>query len=167
MKKTIAVLCSLAIMLVCVGGCGAAGENPFTAENAIKGQVGDLYYVVPENAVLEEFPNDSARFYNIPIENSSEEYRLNIMCVSVETDDDYNEVIQSMKDTEDEKENLAEFLGEKVDYGYRATVDVDDQKSTIVFVVKDPKIYVVQYIVKSGFYDQAVWDNFYSQLKFV
>lgn len=167
MKKTISVLCSLAIMLVCIGGCGAAAGNPFTADDAIKGQIGDLYYAVPENAVLEEFPNDSARFYNIPIENSAEEYMLNIACASVETDDDYDEAIQSMKDTEYENENLTDFLGEKVDYGYRATVDVDDRKSIIVSAAKDHKVYVVQYIVKSGFYDQTVWDNFYAQLKFV
>ena len=174
MKKALAVLCSLAIMLVCVGGCGAAGENPFTAENAIKGQIGDLYYVVPGNAVFTESSTDSACFYSIPIENSSEEYILSIRYYSFEADDEYNEAIQLMENTTQELdnttheyENLTEFLGENVDYGIKVNYDVDGQKSVGVSVAKDHKCYMIQYRVKSGFYDQAVWDNFYAQLKFV
>lgn len=77
MKKYICILCSLAIGIAGLTGCNRSENNPFTAENAIKGQLGELYYVVPENAVLND-STDELAWYKIPIDNSTEEYQLMI-----------------------------------------------------------------------------------------
>ena len=167
MKRVLCILCSSAIIIIlCISGCGAA-KDPFAADNAIKGQVDDLHYAVPENAVLDKASNDSFHIYNIPLKNSKEEYCLSVLCFSAKTEDEYNETIQNMKSVEYENETMTEFLGKKIDYGYIATIDDDGQMSTILYVAKNQKFYIIQYSIVTGLYDQTVWDNFYSQLKFV
>ena len=181
MKKTISVLCSLAIILVCVVGCSAAGDNPFTTDDALKGQVGDLYYVIPGNAVVDESSTDGNNAYRVPIANSVEEYALTVSCSPVEETDETP--IQSMEDLREflaysieafseevalyEDEDITDFLGKQVDYGFKLNTEVDGRKSVLIYALISQKVYSVGYAAKTGFYDQAVWDNFYAQLKFV
>lgn len=181
MKRVICVLCSLAIMLVCIGGCGAVAGNPFTAENAIKGQVGDLYYVVPGNAVLEE-STDEKNSYSVPITNSNEEYILDIVYLYAD-EEAYKAAIQLLEFTREliaaeieenagngasyEEEDITEFLGKSVNYGIKTTYIKNGLVEAGITVAIADKFYSVRYTVKSAFYDQAVWDNFYAQLKFV
>ena len=182
MKKIICILCSLAIILVCIGGCGTAGGNPFTAENAVKGQVGDLYYVVPENAVLDESSIDESNVYRVPIANSNEEYTLSIACSyldeeAYETSVQYWENLKGILSSASteyaeqgsfyEEQDITSFLGKTVDYGSKITVEGNGQKMVSAFVITSNKVCGVTYSAKTGFYDQAVWDNFYAQLKFV
>ena len=175
MKRIISVLCSLVILLVFIGGCGAAGENPFTADDVIKGQIGDLYYVIPGNAVVDESSTDVNNTYRVPIANSMEEYVLNISYSPVE--DTYEASIQSMESLREflissieglyEDEDITDFLGKEVDYGFKISVEADGRKSVFIYALISQKLYFVGYGAKTGFYDQSVWDNFYAQLKFV
>ena len=181
MKKAISVLCSLAIMLVCIGGCGTAGDNPFIADDAIKGQIGDLYYVIPGNAVVDESSTDENNTYRVPIANSIEEYTLYISYSPVEETDETP--IQSMEDLREflaysieafseevalyEEEDITDFLGKQVDYGFKINTEIDGQKSVLIYALISHKMYSVGYGAKTGFYDQTVWDNFYAQLKLV
>lgn len=181
MKRVICVLCSLAMMLVYIGGCGAATGNPFTAENAIKGQVGDLYYVVPENATLDDESPDGLLTFHVPIENSTEEHILNILYSCPDDQESYEiflKYYQSVKETAEESsekfgdvivevQELTEFLGRSVDYGFMMTQEAEGKRSISVYAASSKKLYLISYIAKTAFYDQTFWDNFYTQLKFV
>lgn len=181
MKKIICILCSLAIILVCIGGCGTASENPFVAEDAIKGQVGDLYYVVPGNATLDDESPDGLLTFYIPIENTTEEHILNIMYSRPDNQESYEAFIkyyQSVKEAaeavSDEVEGataefqmLTEFLGRPTDYGFVMTQEAEGKKGVSVYVATSNKLYAISYVAKTAFYDQTFWDNFYAQLKFV
>lgn len=185
MKRFICALCSLAIIIACIAGCNQSSENPFTADDAIKGQIGDLYYVVPNNAIIDEqYFSDIAVKYNIPIKNSTEEYQLNLIYTYVSEDDAsedealngfetiINDLITKSKENESngisyESEPITEFLGTTVDLGLKYTAEGSGQKVIGIVAAKSRTLYFIGYSVKTGFYDQSVWDNFYAQLKLV
>lgn len=130
MKKVICGFCSLLVMLLCFGGCSGSSSNPFTADDAKKGQVGDLYYVVPSNAVSDDNSNSNSISYRVPIENSAEEYILNILYTYVDEEDaesleevllyfesliKFMETIVDEADTQYTSEDIYEFAGVTVD----------------------------------------------------
>ena len=184
MRKALTLFVTVAMLLVsgCSNNTGSSADNPFIAENAIKGQVGDLYYVVPENAVFDESSTDEDNVYRVSIANSTEEYVLNISYSYVD-EEAYESSVHLMEITREaaasaseenaadgasyKDENITEFLGKSVDYGFKSTSKGNGQTMVAVLVITSNTAYGIRYTVKSGFYDQAVWDNFYAQLKFV
>lgn len=146
MKNVICAFCSLVIMVMCLGGCSGSSSNPFTADDAKKGQIGDLYYVVPSNAVSDNKVSDSGSnndgvsytdgvSYRVPIEGSVEEYTLNIAHVYVsqeeaETEEEVHEgfetVIKLLSGTlftEADAETDTQLLTEDIDEFAGMTVD--------------------------------------------
>ena len=98
--------------------------------DAKKGQVGDLYYVVPSNAVSDDNSNSNSISYRVPIENSAEEYILNILYTYVDEEDaesleevllyfesliKFMETIVDEADTQYTSEDIYEFAGVTVD----------------------------------------------------
>ena len=184
MKKIISSFCSLVIMVMCLSGCGSSSSNPFTAGDAKKGQIGDLYYVVPSNAVSDDSVVDSASnydrvSYHVPIEGSVEEYMLNISYVYLGQEDAKEvleyfesliEVIEKEQSGSDAKyifEDIDEFAGVTVDRGKKIIVEANGKKGIFITIVKSKKIYAVGYDVKTAFFDQSVFDNFCNQLKII
>lgn len=184
MKKVICGLCSLVVMIMCLGGCSGLSSNPFTADDAKKGQIGDLYYVVPSNAVSDDNSNSNSNSisYRVPIENSVEEYILNILYTYVDEEDAENpeEVIEYfetlvkfMEEVENEAgtqcttENIDEFAGVTMDRGKKFIKEEDGGKAILITAVKSRKLYSVGYFVKTAFFDESIWDNFYNQLKII
>lgn len=176
MKKLICALCSLVIVITCITGCSKSSANPFTADDAIKGQVGNLYYTVPENAVLNASTDDSA-MYDIPINNSTEKYTLMVMCKHTSSNDEYEDMLQNINEMKSQTKNeqgaeitnetINTFLGETVDNGCKREGVSDGQKVVVIIAAKEGNIYTLGYSVKTGFFDQSVWDNFYAQAKLV
>lgn len=183
MKKFLCVFCSLAIMVMCLSGCGS---NPFTADDAKKGQIGDLYYVVPSNAVSDDTTtavnNTNSVSYRVPIENSVEEYQLNIGCTYITKEDaeskenvlesfdkfiDFIEEITSGSDVKYSREDIDKFAGTAVDKAIKISGEGNGVKSISIFALKSRKVYFAEYSTKTGFFDQSIWDNFYKQLKYV
>lgn len=179
MKKFLCVFCSLVIMVMCLCGCGS---NPFTADDAKKGQIGDLCYAIPGNAVSEKASNDDSIVYLVPIENSVEEYQLNIGCTYITKEDaeskedvlesfdkfiDYIEEIASGSDVKYSREDIDKFAGTAVDKAIKISGEGNGAKTISIFALKSRKVYSAGYSVKTGFFDQSVWDNFYKQLKYV
>lgn len=167
-------------LVVGVCGCSNSKDNPFTVENALKAQIDDLYYVVPNNAVIKEEHGNQSVLYTVPIENSKEEYYLNINIEKYETEnkeetiENFEKGIQFNKDVvfngEDVKyttEEIYEFADTKIDKGVKIIIERNGKKDISYMVIKFPKAYSVSYSAKAGFFDEAVWDNFYSQLKYV
>ena len=183
MKKIISSFCSLVIMVMCLSGCGSSSSNPFTAGDAKKGQIGDLYYVVPSNAVSDDSVVDSASnydrvSYHVPIEGSVEEYMLNILiCLGQEDTkevleffESFIEGIEKEQSESDAKyifEDIDEFAGVTVDRGKKIIEEANGKKSISIMIVKSKKIYAVEYDVKTAFFDQSVFDNFCNQLKII
>lgn len=177
MKKYICILCSLAIGIAGLTGCNRSGNNPFTAENAIKGQLGELYYVVPENAAPVGSVSEELAMYDVPIENSTEEYQLTILYKQIDNTDEYELALENIEDSieqidiEDDIEVSTEeiniFLGKAIDKGYKREGKVDGKKTVGIVALKSDSMYMVGYTAKTGFFDQSVWDNFYEQLKLV
>lgn len=176
MKKFICALCSLVLVIACITGCGQSSDNPFTADNAIKGQVGNLYYVVPENAVLNASTDDSA-MYDVPINNSTEQYTLMIMCKHTDSNDEYEEMLQNIDDMKNQSEtetgttytteDISKFLGRTVDKGCKCIGENNGQKIVMIVAAESENLYMIGYTVKTGFYDQSIWDNFYAHAKLV
>ena len=176
MKRFIYTLFSLVILITCISGCGQSSDNPFTADNAIKGQVGNLYYTVPENAVLNASTDDSA-MYDIPINNSTEKYTLIVICKHTDSNDEYEEMLQNIDEMKSQTQNeygveitnetINTFLGKTIDNGCKREGVSDGQKIVTIIAAKEGNIYTLGYSVKTGFYDQSVWDNFYAQAKLV
>lgn len=184
MKKFFCVFCSLVVMIMCLGGCSGSSSNPFTADDAKKGQIGDLYYVVPNDAVSDNNTDNGTITisYRVPIENSVEEYALNFIYTYVSQEDAESEeevleyveaLIEFIEETQDKSgipyvsEDIDEFAGVTVDRGIKVSKEENDQKSIIIIAVKSRKVYTVGYSAKTGFFDQSVWDNFYNQLKII
>lgn len=175
MKKFICAL--LVIAITCIMGCGKSSDNPFTADDAIKGQIGELYYVVPQNAVLDGSLSEELAMYKIPIDNSTEEYQLTISYSHTDDVDEYEEILQHIDDmiNQHDIEEGAEITTEEIDIFLEKTIDkgckregkINGQKAVLIVVAEDGDMYFIGYIVKTGFYGQSVWDNFYAQLKLV
>lgn len=176
MKKYICILCSLAIGIAGLTSCNRSGNNPFTAENAIKGQLGELYYVVPENAMLND-STDELAWYKIPIDNSTEEYQLMISFTHTDDENEYESIIQNIDDMikqidmedgiEVSTEKIDNFLGKSIDKGCKREGKYNGKKTVLVVVAESNNMYMVGYTVKTGFFYQSVWDNFYEQLRLV
>lgn len=176
MKKFICALCSLAIVITYMTGCGKSSDNPFASDNAIKGQVGNLYYTVPENAVLNSSTDDSA-MYDVSISNSTEKYVLTIMCKHTGSNDEYKDMLQNIDNMKNQSEtgtgatytaeDINDFLGQTVDKGCKCVAENNGQRFVTIVAAKSKTLYMIGYTVKTGFYDQSVWDNFYAQLKLV
>lgn len=187
MKKIICFFCSLVIMAMCLSGCGSSNGNPFTSNDAKKGQIGDLYYVVPSNAVSDDNSNPNSISYRVPIENSVEEYILSILYTYVDEDDasspeevlEYTEMLiefiekaqntetENKADTQYVSEDIVEFAGVTVDRGIKLIKEESGGKAISIIAVKSRKIYSVGYVVKTAFFDESIWDNFYNQLKII
>lgn len=183
MKKFLCVFCSLVIIVMCLSGCGSSSSNPFTAGDAKKGQIGDLYYVVPSNAVSDDSVIDSASnndrvSYHVPIEGSVEEYMLNILIYLGQEDtkevlEDFESLIEFIEKAQSEtdlkyiSEDIDEFAGVTVDRGKKYIVEENGKKGIFITIVKSKKIYTVGYYVKTAFFDQSVFDNFCNQLKII
>lgn len=182
MKKIICGFCSLAIIVMCLSGCGGSSGNPFTDDDAIKGQIGDLCYVVPSNAVSDNAVSDSGSnndrvSYHVPIEGSVEEYTLKISYTYFSQEDakevleEFESAIKFIEEAESESgtkyisEDIYEFAGVTVDKGKKLIKEENGEKVILIMIVKSQKTYSVGYAVKTGFFDQSVWDNFYNQLK--
>lgn len=183
MKK--ALVFFVLIVVAAISGCSnntdLSAGNPFTAEDAIKGQTGDLYYVVPGNATLDDESPDGLLTFHIPIENTTEEHMLNIMYSRPDNQESYEAFIQyyqSVKETAEavsnevegvtaESQMLTEFLGRPTDYGFVMTQEAEGKKGVSVYAATSNKLYAISYVAKTAFYDQTFWDNFYAQLKFV
>lgn len=183
MKNFVCVLCLLTISVVFLSGCKNESVNPFLDENAIKGQIGDLYYVVPYNATADE-KNDNNIMYSVPIENSEENYQLGLMYMYVSEDEANEEEVKSgfetilnniatefsnfeSKGMFYESEQITDFLGIAVDSGIKYTAEYEGKKIIGIAAFKSRKMYVITYRTKTGFYNQSVWDNFYAQLELV
>lgn len=183
MKKFICILCSLAIGIIGLTGCNRSGNNPFLDENAIKGQIGDLYYVVPYGATADE-EDDNNIVYSVPIENSAENYQLGFVYGYISEDEAseeeakngfeivLNNIISQYESLESkgvlyENEQITDFLGVAVDKGIKYTAEFEGYKEIGISALISRKMYLITYQVKTGFYDQSVWDNFYEQLKLV
>lgn len=184
MKKIICGFCSLAIMVMCLSGCGGSSGNPFTDDDAKKGQIGDLCYVVPSNAVSDDSVIDSASnidrvSYHVPIEGSVEEYMLNIVYTYLDQEDTkelleyFESVIEGIEKAQSESdakyisEDIDEFAGVTADRGKKIIEEANGKKSIFIAIVKSKKIYAVEYDVKTAFFDQSVFDNFCNQLKII
>ncbi len=177
MKKFICILCSLAIGIFGLTGCNQSGNNPFTSENAIKGQVGELYYVVPENAVSDGSISEELAMYNVPIENSAEEYQLSILYDRIDDVNEYESTLKNIdnmvkqNDMEDgievSTEEIDNFLGKAIDRGCKREGKYNGKKTVLIVAAESNNMYMVGYTVKTGFFDQSVWDNFYEQLRLV
>lgn len=177
MKKFVCALCSLVIIIACITGCGQSSDNPFAADNAIKGQVGNLYYVVPENAVLLNASTDDGAMYDIPIKNSTEKYSLMVMSKHTDNNDEYEDILQNIDNMKNQSEtetgttytteDINKFLGRTVDKGCKCVGENNGKKVVIIMAAESSNVYMISYTVKTGFYDQSVWDNFYAQLKLV
>lgn len=151
-------------------GCGKSSDN------AIKGQVGNLYYTVPENAVLNSSTDDSA-MYDVSISNSTEKYVLTIMCQHVSSNDEYEDMLQNIDNMKNQSEtgtgatytaeDINDFLGQTVDNGCKCVAENNGQRFVTIVAAKSKTLYMIGYTVKTGFYDQSVWNNFYAQLKLV
>ena len=176
MKKLIYALFSVVILITCISGCGNSAEDPFTADNAIKGQVGNLFYTVPENAVLNASTDDSA-MYDIPIDNSTEKYTLMIMCKHTNSTDEYEDMLRNIDNMKTQSEtetgttylteDINNFLGQPIDKGCKCVGENNGQKITTIIAAGSENVYMIGYTVKTGFYDQSVWDNFCAQAKLV
>lgn len=178
MKKFICTLCSLVIVITCITGCGKSSDNPFAADDAIKGQVGNLYYVVPNNATLDEGLSDNSTIiYKVPIKNSAEEYQLIVSCKHTDDENEYKSLIQNIDEMKSQTKNeygaeitnetINTFLGETIDNGCKREGVANGQKVVAIMAAKEGNVYMLGYSVKTGFYDQSIWDNFYAQLKLV
>lgn len=179
MKKFLCVFCSLAIMVMCLSGCGG---NPFTADDAKKGQIGDLCYAVPGNAISKEDSNDDNIVYVVPIENSVEEYQLNIGCTYITKEDaeskedilegfdrliEFIEEITNGSGVKYSREDIDEFAGTTVDKAIKISGEGNGAKSILIIALKSRNAYFAGYSTKTGFFDQSIWENFYKQLKYV
>lgn len=177
MKNFICVLCSLSILITAITWCNQSLDNPFIANNAIKGQIGELYYAVPNNAVLNKDSSDNSAMYIIPINNSAEEYTLMISYAHTDNKEEYESILQHIDEmknqTETENgtiyttEDINVFLGRTIDKGCKCVGENNGQKSVVIIVAESGNMYMISYTVKTGFYDQSVWDNFYAQLELV
>lgn len=177
MKRFICVLCSLVIVITYITGCSQSSDNPFTADDAIKGQIGDLYYVVPANAVLNEGLGDSIAMYKVPIDNSAEEYTIIISCTHADDADEYEDILQNIEEMKNQTENetgtqftdeaIDDFLGKTIDKGFKREGENNGEKAIMITAAGSGNMYLIGYTVKTGFYDQSVWENFLAQLKLV
>lgn len=59
------------------------------------------------------------------------------------------------------------FLGKSIDKGCKREGKYNGKKTVLIVVAESNNMYMVGYTVKTGFFDQSVWDNFYEQLKLV
>lgn len=184
MKNFVCVLCLLTISVVFLSGCNNESVNPFLDENAIKEQLGDLYYVVPYNATADE-KNDNNIMYSVPIENSEENYQIGVSYVYISSEEEANEkevtkwfeimidsLIENLSENKSddfsfESEPVTDFLGASVDIGLKYTAKNNGMKTTGMFVATSRELYLLNYGAKTGFYNQSVWDNFYAQLELV
>lgn len=177
MKRFFCILCALAIGIIGVTGCNQSANNPFTSEKAIKGQLGELYYVVPENAVFDGGITEELVMYNVPIDNSEEEYQLAILYQHTDNAEEYETILKNIDDSinqidlkegvEATTEEIDVFLGKTIDRGYKREGKFNGKKAVMVTAAESGNMYVVGYTVKTGFFDQSIWDNFYEQLKLV
>lgn len=178
MKRFICALCAFVIGIIGITGCNPSANNPFTSEKAIKGQLGELYYVVPENAILlDSSISEELAMYSVPIDNSAEKYQLTITYTHTDDVDEYEKLLQKIDDminqidieegAEVTTEEIDIFLGKTIDKGCKREGKINGQKAIIIVVAESGNMYLLGYMVKTGFYDQSVWDNFYAQLKLV
>lgn len=177
MKRFVCVLCALVIGIIGISGCNQSENNPFASENAIKGQLGELYYVVPENAVSDGSISEELAMYNIPIDNSEEEYQLTILYEHTDNTEEYEAILKNIDDAinqidleegvEATTEEIDVFLGRAIDKGYKREGKFNGKKAVMIIAAESGNMYMVGYIVKTGFFDQSIWDNFYAQLKLV
>ena len=154
-------------------------DNPFTAPNAIKGQVGELYYVVPEGADAVESAAESIIVYEMPIKNSSETFSLSVYFNSkseIESTQTFENFISEIKarnkasiqSTDDfQYQEIDEAFETNVLYGYTGSYVNEGKKWQALCFAIDSGFYMISYSAKTAFFDESIWENFYAQLKLV